>query len=302
MFPRLTGSLLVVLLAVGCAAPDEPAAEPTRAPVAEVTASPEPPVETALAATPEPEVAAEPDPLAAAAADDPLELVGQLADAHTAIRDPATSAERLELAGRLHQAATLQLVKHPEWTEQVLALLPEDIRETVRSDVEAGTALRSMVTPRSELPDWRIVEPAPAEELLAHYREAEEVFGVSWAYLAAIHLVETRMGRIRGTSIAGAQGPMQFMPATWDAYGEGDVNDDRDAILAAGRYLRASGAPGDMHRALFAYNRSDRYVRAVDLYAQQMLADPRAYDGYYHWQVYYLTVDGDVLLEVGYGA
>jgi hypothetical protein len=302
MFPRLTGSLLVVLLAVGCAGPDEPAAEPTRAPVAEVTASPEPPVETALAATPEPEVAVEPDPLAAAAADDPLELVGQLADAHTAIRDPATSAERLELAGRLHQAATLQLVKHPEWTEQVLALLPEDIRESVRSDVEAGTALRSMVTPRTELPDWRIVEPAPAEELLAHYREAEEVFGVSWAYLAAIHLVETRMGRIRGTSIAGAQGPMQFMPATWDAYGEGDVNDDRDAILAAGRYLRASGAPGDMHRALFAYNRSDRYVRAVDLYAQQMLADPRAYDGYYHWQVYYLTVDGDVLLEVGYGA
>jgi membrane-bound lytic murein transglycosylase B len=26
---------------------------------------------------------------------------------------------------------------------------------------------------------------------------------------------------------------MQFMPATWDAYGEGDIDDPRDAILAA---------------------------------------------------------------------
>jgi len=68
-----------------------------------------------------------------------------------------------------------------------------------------------------------IVAPPPADELLGHYRAAGDEFGVDWTYLAAIHLVETRMGRIRGTSTAGAHGPMQFMPATWDAYGEGDV-------------------------------------------------------------------------------
>jgi len=94
---------------------------------------------------------------------------------------------------------------------------------------------------------------------------------------------------------------MQFMPATWAAYGEGDINDYRDAIRAAARYLRASGAPADMVTALYRYNPSARYVRAVMAYAELMRVDPNAYRGYYHWQVYYLTRDGDVRLPVGYG-
>ena len=65
----------------------------------------------------------------------------------------------------------------------------------------------------STLPAWRIVRPAPADELLDAYRDAEAEFGIPWRYLAAINLVETGLGRIRGTSIAGAQGPMQFMPS-----------------------------------------------------------------------------------------
>ena len=75
------------------------------------------------------------------------------------------------------------------------------------------------------------------------------------------------MGRIRGDSSAGAQGPMQFIPSTWAAYGEGDVNSYRDSILAAGRYLRAAGAPGNMPKAVFAYNHDTRYVAAVTGYA-----------------------------------
>ena len=69
------------------------------------------------------------------------------------------------------------------------------------------------------------------------------------------------MGRIRGTSTAGAKGPMQFLPSTWEAYGEGDIEDPDDAIMAAARYLANYGAPADMDRALFAYNHSDHYVR-----------------------------------------
>jgi membrane-bound lytic murein transglycosylase B len=94
---------------------------------------------------------------------------------------------------------------------------------------------------------------------------------------------------------------MQFMPGTWAAYGEGDVNSDRDAIRAAARYLKANGAPANMANALFRYNNSQRYVRAVTAYAEVMRAEPDAYRGYYHWQVYYLTTMGDILLPVGYG-
>ena len=108
------------------------------------------------------------------------------------------------------------------------------------------------------------------------------------------------MGRIRGRSTAGAQGPMQFMPATWDAYGRGDINDPADAIEAAARYLAASGAPQDMRGALWSYNHSDLYVDAVSAYAEVMKADPRAFRGYYHWQVYFRTPQGDVHLPEGY--
>ena len=61
----------------------------------------------------------------------------------------------------------------------------------------------------------------------------------------------------------------------------------RHEFSAAGRLLKANGAPSNMGRALFAYNNSNRYVRAVTAYAEQMRADERAYLGYYHWQVYY---------------
>src|SRR5438270_598045 len=139
-----------------------------------------------------------------------------------------------------------------------------------------------------------------AEVLMGYYNEAQQASGAPWQYLAAINLIETNMGRIQGLSSAGAQGPMQFMPATWASYGRGDVNNPRDAILAAGRYLHTHGAPGDMNRAVYAYNPSWLYVRAVMLYAKQMFADSRAYLGYYNWQVYVQTTNGEVLLPEGF--
>jgi membrane-bound lytic murein transglycosylase B len=95
---------------------------------------------------------------------------------------------------------------------------------------------------------------------------------------------------------------MQFLPSTWARFGEGDIESARDSIFAAGRYLRASGAPGNLPRALYAYNPSQRYVKAITLYAQQIIKEERAYLGYYHWQVFVRTTSGDVPLEEGYGS
>jgi len=94
---------------------------------------------------------------------------------------------------------------------------------------------------------------------------------------AAIGAIESGHGRNNGPSSAGALGPMQFMPATWQTYavdgnGDGrlDIHDPKDAIPAAARYLRASGAPESYRSALFAYNHADWYVDQVldqaDLY------------------------------------
>ncbi|PQM44482.1 hypothetical protein C1Y40_05362 [Mycobacterium talmoniae] len=96
---------------------------------------------------------------------------------------------------------------------------------------------------------------------------------------------------------------MQFLPATFARYGDGgDIFAPHDAILAAGRLLAANGFAANPDRAVFAYNHSAKYVRAVDDYAAVLGADPAAFAGYYRWDVYCHTTAGDVLLPIGYAA
>jgi membrane-bound lytic murein transglycosylase B len=137
--------------------------------------------------------------------------------------------------------------------------------------------------------------------LRGYYAAAQRLTGVNWTYLAAINLVETRMGRIRGASPAGARGPMQFLPSTWATYGAGgDINNPRDAILAAARLLRADGAPANMAAALYRYNPSEHYVRAITQYARTLQRAPYIYRGYWHWRVLYRDVHGLYVLPEGY--
>jgi membrane-bound lytic murein transglycosylase B len=154
---------------------------------------------------------------------------------------------------------------------------------------------------KDTVPPWRIVPPAPADELLGYYHDTEAATGVGWNYLAAINLIETRFGSIDGLSTAGAQGPMQFLPSTFAAYGErGDIHSPRDAIMAAGRYLAANDFATDHDRAIYRYNHAAEYVRAVNDVATVLATDPGAFTGYYRWDVYYNTTAGDVLLPIGY--
>lgn len=238
------------------------------------------------------------------AAADPEGLAAQIIAAEREVGDPGTAAEALAAAAHLQQVAYRALGAHPEWDAVVLAAVPADLVERVLLNAAARREFIGMHTRLSDtLPAWRIVDPAPAAELLAHYREAEATFGVAWEYLAAINLVETGMGRIRGTSTAGAQGPMQFIPSTWATFGAGDIESPRDSILAAARYLAYNGfAEGNVDGALFNYNRHPNYVRGVTDYARVMELDPQAFTGFYHWQIYYASAAGDVWLPVGYEA
>jgi membrane-bound lytic murein transglycosylase B len=240
----------------------------------------------------------------ARAAGDPAALAAQIVAAERAIRDPGSASDVVVAAAHLQQVAYRQLGIHPDWDAAVMARVPPELVEPVTLNVQSRREFRSMINRlRDTLPAWLIVAPPPSDELLGMYRAAEAATGVGWEYLAAINLVETGMGRIRGTSSAGAQGPMQFMPGTWTQYGGGgDINSPGDAILAAGRLLAANGftTPGGVDGALFSYNRHPAYVRGVAALARVMELDPLAYEGYYHWQIYYVTTMGDVLLPVGY--
>jgi soluble lytic murein transglycosylase-like protein len=176
----------------------------------------------------------------------------------------------------------------------VVARLPRDLQADAADVLRARRALVRL-TPPTTLPlsSFRTGPPEPAGALLRHYRDAERRFGVPWHVLAAVNFVETAFGKMRSRSTAGAQGPMQFMPATWRAYGlGGDVHDPRDAIMGAANYLRASGARTDLRHALWAYNHSTLYVDAVLAYARVMRRDVGAFYGFHAWQVFVRTAAG----------
>jgi membrane-bound lytic murein transglycosylase B len=232
---------------------------------------------------------------------DPGQLATDLNQAQTMIDNPASSTAQLANAAWFEQLASLAIERAQASNRRTtLSRLDPDAAATMRANLAAGAALKRLETPRRKLPHWKIVQPPPPGALLGYLKGAQNRFAVPWEYLAAIELIETKFGRVVGLSTAGAEGPMQFLPATWARYGSGDVHNQRDAILGAARYLRASGAPGDMAGALYHYNPSADYVAAVTDFANRMRADPRAFYGYYYQQVIYDKLGGRVLLPVGF--
>lgn len=203
-----------------------------------------------------------------------------------ATRPPAAVSRLATYESRIIDA----LSARPQLAAAVLPKIEARHAHRIAPEVRARRDLRALhrISKRKPGPPprIRIGRPRPAAELQNHYRDAQRRFGVGWHVLAAVNYVETKFGRYRNESISGARGPMQFMPATWRAYGMGgDVRDPRDAIMGAANYLRASGAPGSYRRALYAYNPSDLYVRTVRMYARRIATDPRAFPQLYAREV-----------------
>jgi membrane-bound lytic murein transglycosylase B len=234
---------------------------------------------------------------------DPAQLADDLVADEQALRDPTIPEAALDAAARRQQAAYRAIARHSEWDAITRPRIPPSLLETYDRNVDARRQLAAMAQVRNAVPAWRIVPPAPADELLGYYHDAQAESGVDWNYLAAINLIESRFGSVDGVSTAGAQGPMQFLPSTFGAYGNGgDVHSARDSIMAAGRFLAANGFANDHDQAIFRYDNAAEYVRAVNDYAALIAADPAAFAGFYRWDVYYLTTAGDVLLPIGYSS
>lgn len=181
------------------------------------------------------------------------------------------------------QADARYLGDHVNLTRQVLPLLPAPLAAQVQRLTTAHRDLLRLSRGAGHR-KLRVGLPPPLSDLVGFYREAESRYGIAWNYLAAIHFVETKFGRVKSDSVAGAKGPMQFIPTTWAIYGHGgDIHDPHDAILAAARLLHANGAPPGYARALRAYNDSGLYVDAVTRYAREMAANPYGIYYLYCW-------------------
>ncbi|HUR06665.1 MAG TPA: lytic murein transglycosylase [Nonomuraea sp.] len=294
----IAASLVAVLTgcageADGSATPEQPT--PTTTPSATQTPSPQ----AGAMGTPAPDVRIPTDP---------VKLAGALKETSTALNaaiDGWTKGSQEQppqdvVLLSLHQQRIYRaMARSTTLTQGVVKRLPKGLAAEARDNTTAIAKLLSLAHPISaaQRKRMRLAEPPPAKPLRGYMMRAEKRFGVEWEVLAAIMLVETKFGRVRSSSSAGAQGPMQFMPGTWRQYGlGGDVHDARDAVLAAANYLKASGAPRDYRRAVFAYNHDARYVDAVLAHARQIKRDSRSFYAYYNWQVFVLSTQGDVRL------
>jgi hypothetical protein len=231
----------------------------------------------------------------------PARLASQLTGAETVLAEGDAPPALMARQALIVQLACLRVAAHPGWASLVTQRVAPARRAAAGADIAATADLVALTRPRPRLPPWRILAAENPATLRADYRATQAATGVGWSYLAAINFVETDFGRVAGPSSAGAQGPMQFMPATWAVYGHGNIHRPRNAILAAGRFLAAHGAARSIGSALYAYDPSWRYVDAVLRYARRLRADPHALMGYYRRQVVYRLASGWVLLPAGYG-
>jgi hypothetical protein len=200
----------------------------------------------------------------------------------------------LKLRGLYQQRLLRHLTKDERKAKKVVRQLDGKLASFARHTIRVGAALRALVTPVKPPVRFKTHAPAHPLKLKRFYDKAKRRSGIDWHVLASLNFVESKFGRVLGPSSAGARGPMQFLPSTWEKYGNGgDIMDPHDSILAAARYLKAWGAPDQMHRALYAYNHSDVYVDAVLTYARMMRRNPLNYYTYYFWQVFVITTKGD---------
>lgn len=296
-------------LTTGALAPTAEGSDPTasieRAPTAQAPVGPTP-IPTTAPLAPEQPVAPN-GRRAPHWADTPDALANQLIRSIEGLADPSTPPAELAELGHLHQVAIRKLGYEPSWDEPVMEQLGEAMADQVALHLRARRALMEIYRGYDAadfVPAWALIEPWPQADLLAAYQAGEQVTGIEWEYLAGINLIETGMGRIRGLSSAGAQGPMQFLPTTWaePGIGEGDIDNPADAIAAAARYLVRRGGPADMDAALWGYNNSDDYVEAVKAYADLLRLDSGTLAQIYNWEIYFATEQGDIWLPVGYSS
>lgn len=111
------------------------------------------------------------------------------------------------------------------------------------------------------------------------FKSAAKKYGIPWQWLAGHSMEETHHWKIQAVSSAGAMGPMQFTPPTWqdfgvdgDGDGHADILDVEDSIHSAANMLSKSGGTTSaegVRSAIKRYNNADWYVTDVLWYAHQ---------------------------------
>ena len=170
-----------------------------------------------------------------------------------------------------------------------VAELVSQVQAALGGDARVVGLVPSTVSTR--LPVDRTVPAGRPTSYLELFRASAALYcpGLSWTVLAAIGQIESGDGQNMGPSTAGALGPMQFLPSTWetwgiDGFGETgppNIMDPFDAVPSAARMLCADGATTGgastdgqgLRQAIFDYNHAGWYVDEVLTLAAEYAAE-----------------------------
>jgi len=161
-------------------------------------------------------------------------------------------------------------------TTTVVVAVPLALLFLVSATATLGTTAAGL----ADGPSAVALADIPPSYLELYLDAAQTCPGLPWGVLAGIGTVESDNGRSdapgvhAGANFAGAEGPMQFEPATFAQYAvDADhsvplsVYDPADAVYTAAAMLCAngvaSGTQAGISQAVFAYNHSQAYVASV---------------------------------------
>lgn len=137
--------------------------------------------------------------------------------------------------------------------------------------------IRTSTRPSRHQMDTAMTHSGIPSKLIPIYQAAGQKYGVPWPVLAAIHRDETNFATTQIFSSAGAEGPMQFMPATFQHFGVSapgrhgapDINNVYDAIYSCANMLEKDGYQNNPEEALYLYNHSSSYVKKIEELADE---------------------------------
>lgn len=154
-------------------------------------------------------------------------------------------------------------------TSLIDKLVPKDVREKIKAsndpvkasmDAAKDAITPSWMKPKSSGDGMRYDDP----KLNEYAAKVEQENGLPPGLLNAIKNRGEKSNSDQ-VSPAGAKGVMQFMPATWEQYGKGDITNPYDSIDAAGRYFvdLLKRYNGNVDAAITEYNGGVKQARAV---------------------------------------
>jgi hypothetical protein len=106
---------------------------------------------------------------------DPVQIANDLVADENALRG-STAEDALATAARRQQAAYRAIGHHPEWDAITRPQIPPSLLDVYDRNVDARRQLTAITPARDTLPAWRVVPPAPADELLGYYHQAESAW------------------------------------------------------------------------------------------------------------------------------